>query len=210
VEAANGTNNVAEVLSDQGHLAEAETRFREALRVWKAAGFELGVAYALANLGRVSYRDGRPNDGLPMLREARALFGEAGYVAQVLETDSRIAECHVVANQPDEALAVADGALAVEASRDGLGHQRPALLRARGYALAQLGRPDEAREALTASLTAARERQADHEVAFTLNAMKDLAEDQTLDAPLEEEHQLLLERLGIVRPFSVRVAALPT
>ena len=39
VEAANGTNNVAEVLSDQGHLAEAEARFREALRVWKAAGF---------------------------------------------------------------------------------------------------------------------------------------------------------------------------
>jgi len=210
VEAANGTNNVAEVLSDQGHLAEAETRFREALRVWKAAGFELGVAYALANLGRVAYRDGRPNDGLSLLREARALFGEAGYVAQVLETDSRIAECHVVANQPDEALAVADGALAVEASRDGLGHQRPALLRARGYALAQLGRLDEARETLTASLTAARERQADHEIAFTLNAMKDLAEDQTLDAPLEEEHQLLLERLGIVRPFSVRVAALPT
>ena len=98
VEAANGTNNVAEVLSDQGHLGEAEPRFREALRVWRAAGFEGGVAYALANLGRVAYRSGRPDEGLPMLREARALFGESGFVAQVLETDTRIAECHLVAH----------------------------------------------------------------------------------------------------------------
>ena len=136
VEAANGTNNVAEVLSDQGHLAEAEARFREALRVWKAAGFQGGVAYALANLGRVAYRDGRPAEALPMLREARALFGASGFVAQVLETDTRIAECHLVAHQPGDALEVADGALAVESSRDGLGYQRAALLRARAYALA--------------------------------------------------------------------------
>src|SRR4029079_3197578 len=133
-----GTNNVAEVLSDQGHLKEAESRFREALRVWRAAGFEQGVAYAHANLGRVAYRDGRPDEGLPMLIEARALFGEASYVAQVLETDTRIAECHLVAQRPEEALTVAESALGFEASRDGLGHQRSALLRARGYALAQL------------------------------------------------------------------------
>jgi class 3 adenylate cyclase/tetratricopeptide (TPR) repeat protein len=205
VEAANGTNNVAEVLSDQGHLKEAEPRFREALRVWKAAGFEQGVAFALANLGRVSYRDGRPDEGLPMLKEARAIFADQNFVAQVLETDTRIAECHLVAQRPDEALAVADGALAVEASRDGLSHARSALLRARGYALAQLGRAEEARRALDESLAAAREREADHEVAFTLSAIADVA--GTLDEPLEEERQLLLERLGIVRSFSVPLAA---
>jgi tetratricopeptide (TPR) repeat protein len=205
VEAANGTNNVAEVLSDQGHLKEAEERFREALRVWKAAGFEQGVAYALANLGRVAYRDGRPDEGLPMLKEARAMFAEANFVGQVLETDTRIAECHVAAERPDEALSVADGALAVEASRDGLGQARSALLRARGFAFAQLGRKDEAQEAFAQSLAAAREREADHEVAFTLCAMADLT--QTLDEPLEEERQLLLGRLGIVRSFSVPLAA---
>jgi tetratricopeptide (TPR) repeat protein len=123
-----------------------------------------------------------------MLKEARAIFAESNFVAQVLETDTRIAECHLIARRPEEALAVADGALAVEASRDGLSHARSALLRARGYALAQLGRWDEARRALEESLAAAREREADHE-------------------PLEEERQLLLERLGIVRAFSVPLAA---
>src|SRR3954471_21121913 len=205
VEAANGTNNVAEVLSDQGHLKDAEARFREALRVWKAAGYEQGVAYALANLGRVAYRDGRPDEGLPMLKEARAMFAEAGFVAQVLETDTRIAECHIVARQPEQALVIADGALAVEASRDGLGHQRAALLRARAYALAALERMNEATTALDESLSAAREREADHEIAFTLTAMADLAL-QPLDEPLEKERQLLLERLGIIRPFSIAPA----
>jgi tetratricopeptide (TPR) repeat protein len=208
VEAANGTNNVAEVLSDQGHLGEAEPRFREALRVWRAAGFEGGVAYALANLGRVAYRSGRPDEGLPMLREARALFGESGFVAQVLETDTRIAECHLVAHDPEEALTVADGALAVESSREGLGHQRAALLRARAYGLAQLGQMDEARRTLDESLEAAREREADHEIAFTLTAMVDLAsEDEPLDELLETERQLLLEQLGIVRPFTIPLVA---
>jgi tetratricopeptide (TPR) repeat protein len=206
VEAANGTNNVAEVLSDQGHLADAERRFREALRVWKAAGFEGGVAYALANLGRVAYRDGRPEEGLPMLREARALFGESGFVAQVLETDTRIAECHLVARQPEEALAVADGALAVESSREGLGHQRSALLRARAYALVAIDRKDEALGALSESLDVARERQADHEIAFTLTAMSEL-DLEPIDEPLEKERQLLLERLGIVRPLSLAPGA---
>ena len=208
VEAANGTNNVAEVLSDQGHLGEAETRFREALRVWKAAGFEGGVAYALANLGRVAYRDGRPEEGLPLLREARALFGESGFVAQVLETDTRIAECHLVAHEPEEAITIADGALSVESSREGLGHQRAALLRARAYGLAQLGRMDEARRTLEESLDAAREREADHEIAFTLTAMADLAsEDEPMDEPLEKERQLLLEQLGIARPFRIPLTA---
>src|SRR3954447_20980258 len=206
VEAANATNNVAEVLSDQGYLADAERRFREALRVWKAAGFEGGVAYALANLGRVAYRDGRPEEGLPMLREARASFGDSGFVAQVLETDTRIAECHLVAGQPEQALVISDGALAVEASRDGLGHQRAALLRARAYALAALDRRSEATTALDESLSAAREREADHEIAFTLTAMAELS-SEPLDEPLEKERQLLLERLGIVRPFSLAPGA---
>ena len=140
-----------------------------------------------------------------MLKEARAMFADANFIGQVLETDTRIAECHVAAKRSDEALAIADGALAVEAARDGLGQARSALLRARGYALAQLGRKDEALEAFAESLAAAREREADHEVAFTLCAMADLA--GALDEPLGEERQLLLERLGIVRSFSIPLAA---
>jgi len=201
VEAANGTNNVAEVLSDQGHLEAAEPRFREALRVWKAAGFDQGVAFVQANLGRVAYRAGRPDEALPLLQGARTTFADAGYIAQVLETDARIAECDVVAKRPDDALAVAGGALAVESSRGGLGFQRPALLRVRGYALAQLGKVTDAIEAMQESLAVAREREADHEIAFTLCGLADIAalEPAAYDEALEEERLALFERLGIVR-----------
>ena len=209
VEAANGTNNVAEVLSDQGHLEEAERLFREALRVWKAAGFDQGVAFVQANLGRVAYRDGRPEEGLPMLRAAQRTFFDAGYVAQVLETDTRIAECLLFAGESTDALSVADNALEVESTREGLGYQRAALLRARAGALAQLGRIEEARAALEESLRSAREREADHEVAFTLCAMADLAaaEGVAYDEALEQERVALLERLGIVAVQAMPLSA---
>ena len=45
VDAATGTHNIAEVLSDQGRLEEARPLFEEALRVWRAADFGIGVAY---------------------------------------------------------------------------------------------------------------------------------------------------------------------
>jgi hypothetical protein len=67
---------------------------------------------------------------------------------------------------------------------------------------------DEARRTLDESLEAAREREADHEIAFTLTAMVDLAsEDEPLDELLETERQLLLEQLGIVRPFTIPLVA---
>ena len=44
--------------------------------------------------------DGRPAEALPMLREPRGGFGASGFVAQVLETDAGVAECHLVAHQP--------------------------------------------------------------------------------------------------------------
>ena len=71
VDAALGTNNIAEVLSNQGHLDDAQRRFEEALRVWRAADFRMGVGYALGNLGRVAYRDGRHAEGLDLLERAR-------------------------------------------------------------------------------------------------------------------------------------------
>ena len=74
VDAAPGTNNIAEVLSNQGHLDDAQRRFEEALRVWRAADFRMGVGYALGNLGRVAYRDGRHAEGLDLLERAREIF----------------------------------------------------------------------------------------------------------------------------------------
>jgi len=70
-----------------------------------------------------------------------------------------------------------------------------------GYALAQLGKVTDAIEAMQESLAVAREREADHEIAFTLCGLADLAafEPAAYDEALEEERLALFERLGIVR-----------
>ena len=44
VDAATGTHNIAEVLSDQGRLDEAQPMFAEALRVWRSSEYGTGVA----------------------------------------------------------------------------------------------------------------------------------------------------------------------
>ena len=97
------TNNIAEVLSNQGHLEDAQRRFEEALRVWRAADFRMGVGYALGNLGRVAYRDGRHAEGLDLLERAREIFQAMRAAPEVVETDARRAECLVLQGASAEA-----------------------------------------------------------------------------------------------------------
>ena len=58
VDAATGTHNIAEVLSDQGRLDEAQPMFAEALRVWRSSEYGTGVAYATRSLGQAASRQG--------------------------------------------------------------------------------------------------------------------------------------------------------
>jgi hypothetical protein len=73
------------------------------------------------------------------------------------------------------------------------------LLRVRGCALMQLGRMTEARAALDESLSEARARGAEYEVALALDALVvlgRLAGDET--TTLDEERTTIFERLGVV------------
>jgi class 3 adenylate cyclase/tetratricopeptide (TPR) repeat protein len=200
VEAANATNNVAEILSDQGRWLEAEVMFRDALRVWRAAGVDVLVAYVLGNLGRVAARTGRAEEALSLLQEARSMFVVAGYASQVLETDARIVEAYVLEGRSSVALALADELIAADEQAEGSSAQAPMLLRLRGYTLIQQGRYAEAREAFVGSLGLARERGAGHEVAFTLAGLWDLAaaEGEVPDRELESERKELFAKLGIM------------
>ena len=74
VDAATGTHNIAEVLSDQGRLDEARTLFEESLRVWRAAEFGIGVAYATSSLGRVASRSGDFDRAAELYDAAREQF----------------------------------------------------------------------------------------------------------------------------------------
>jgi tetratricopeptide (TPR) repeat protein len=200
VEAANATNNIAEVLSDQGRWAEAEEMFREARHVWRAAEVDVLVAFATGNLGRVAARTGRIDEALDLLAQARSGFEAAGYASLVTETDARIAEAYVFDGRAAEALDLVDRLIETDAHSDGSSAQGPMLLRLRGYALLQRGDLEGAREAFDSSLRLARERGADHEVAFTLAALWDLAAARgvAVDVTLEAERGELYAKLGIV------------
>ncbi|HEX2029437.1 MAG TPA: adenylate/guanylate cyclase domain-containing protein [Nitriliruptorales bacterium] len=194
-------SNIGEILSDQGHLETAEELFREALRVWQAAGDRSGTAFGKSNLGRAAARAGRYDEGSRLFHEARAESQDVGAEADVLETDARIAELHVLQGDAEAALSLTAAALE-RAQRLGgdAAPQSPALHRLRGYALMQLGDLAAAREELEESLQAGRARAAEYEVALTLRALVDLryrSEGLLLES-LEAESRSILERLGVV------------
>ena len=109
--AATQSNNEAEILSDQGHLVGADALLRDALRVWSAAGYTIGVALATSNLGRVAARAGRHDEALKLLEEAARLFARIKAGGYVDETRARVAECLALAARSDEARAVASETL---------------------------------------------------------------------------------------------------
>jgi class 3 adenylate cyclase/tetratricopeptide (TPR) repeat protein len=202
VGAAYGTINIGEILSDQGHLGEAETLFRAALRVWRAAGYRAGVADALSQMGRAAARSGRFEEALALLSEARSMHEDVGSRAWVLEDDSRIAECHLLNGDFRNALSLAYSALAGASGAEGVGVQIPMLHRIRGLALMGLGEHASARGAFEESLRLGRSRGAEFEVALTLQALADVLRLQgtpEADAgPLEMESRSVLGRLGVV------------
>jgi tetratricopeptide (TPR) repeat protein len=193
--------NMAEVLSDQGRLIEAEPLLRDALQVWRAAQAPSFVAFGKSQLGRLAARSGRFDEALELLRSARDDYVRDGEHAEVLETDARIAECLVLQGAFADARAAADDALARASSNSAVLPQIPLLQRVRGLALANLGDVEAAVGALEASLSGAHERRARHEEAWTLHALVTLRRTIDLDSvdeTVEERQAALFEQLGIV------------
>jgi class 3 adenylate cyclase/tetratricopeptide (TPR) repeat protein len=192
--------NIGELLTTQGHLAEAEGYLREAQRVWKAAGSAYG-ALATSELGRIAYCSGRAEEGLELLEEARKEFERAGSDADVRETDVRLAECLVCAGEPDRALEVVAEVLAIVAASGEVAAVRmPRLERVRGYALLQLDRRDEAQLAFEETVRLGSEAGGEYELALALAGLARLAAHRGNGnaAQLEEESARLLEQLGVV------------
>src|SRR5207247_1353012 len=94
-----------------------------------------------------------------------------GAEQDALEADARLAECALLAGIPEEALLRADGALArARTLTGGTPASGPALQRIRGWALMLMSDHPGARRALEESLTSARARRSDFDVALTLRA----------------------------------------
>lgn len=199
VNAAGGTFNVAEILSDQGDLVEAEALFRAALRVWKAAGFRAGFAFATSALGRIASRSGRFDEALRLLAEARTESEHVGATASVLEADARIAECLVFQGESERARTAAEEAL----ERAGnAGPLAPMLLRIKGWALQQLGDIAGASASFEESVGVARGLNADFEIALGLRALARVgAPADGSDGAGRDDGSSILERLGVLRTF---------
>ncbi len=212
VNAAHGTHNVAEILSDQGHLEEAEALFRDVLRIWRAAGFRLGIAFATSNLGRVAARAGGHEEAGGLYEEALAGFRSKQAEWETLETRARIAENHLLAGRPRDALELVTPVLQRVEALGGLQVLRALLNRLRGYALLA-DDPTAARAAFDESLEWSRSVDARYEAALTILAQSHVAALTGVSDPegLELEAQAILDSLGVVSialptvPAAVRV-----
>lgn len=199
VNAAYGTANVAEILLDQGRLEEAESRFRDALRVWRASGYRQGVAFAVANLGKIASRQSHFQEAMRLLQEAKSGFEEVGFSSYVAEANARLAENDVFRAEPRAAVERVEATMRRAQAMGGMPALAAVLHRVRAYARLQLGDASGAVEDAATSVRLARERNARFELALGLEALARASE--VAGAPRDQAGEL--ERHDILRTLGV-------
>ncbi len=201
VDAADVTYNIAEILSDQGHLDAADKLTREILQTYRAARYPVGEALAIANLGRTASRAGRFVEAIELLEDALARFRELGDERFAVEVLFRIAELSVFVGAAEEAMArIKELEDAVRRLGD-VPALRALLHRLAGYASAQAGNQALALEQLDASVAIAREVGLSYDLALALEALARVlaaAGDDVVAAGPAAEAAELLSGLGVV------------
>lgn len=197
------TFNLGKLLCDQGRLDEAAELLTSALRMGQAAGHRVRIAIAQRDLARVAARSGRTDDALDLLATAHETFVDVGAEADDVDTLAVIAECHLLRGEAERAMAVVDEALQQDQALGGVSNQSPLLHRLRGFAAWSRGATGEARKAFEESLTAGRSREADYEVALTLDGLASLVAGLPDDPDAGQiegwraESRSILERLEV-------------
>jgi tetratricopeptide (TPR) repeat protein len=191
--------NTAEILTDRGEWAEASVLLQETLPLWKASQYRYYLGDCLRYVGRVSLRLGRFDDALAQLEEAKSNYVQVGAKEQVPAVDARIAECRVAMGNADAALELARGMLSRASESNGVAKVVSLLERVQAHALILQGDLRAARDALEASLAAARDRKEQFEVALTLLSLIELDRREGVEPPLEmvEESRSLLATLKV-------------
>lgn len=177
--------NTAEILTDRGEWAEAEAILIETLPVWKASQYRLFLGACLSVLGRVSLRLGRLDEALARFEESRTNFLHVGAEEEVPAVDARIAECWVQMDRLDEALALAAELLGRVNESTAVARMVPLVQRVHGHALMKQGDLWGARDALEASLAAAREKHNLFETMLTTLSLIELDRLEGVEPPIE-------------------------
>jgi predicted ATPase/class 3 adenylate cyclase len=189
--------NLAEVRSDQGHLSEAEPMLEEALRTSRDHG-TLGFTGLNARLlGRVAARLGDYPRAESLFTTSRVACSSKGDALEALYTDAFTAECRYLSGAAPDATELTERALAGANRVPGGEMVIPLLQRIRALALCDMGEKDSGREALRASIEAARRLGLRYELAMSLQALMD-ASPGDVSVGERDECESLFDRLGVV------------
>jgi tetratricopeptide (TPR) repeat protein len=204
VGAAIASMNVAEIRSDQGRLAEAEPAARDALRVFRAAGFSELIATDCGILGRVVSRAGRHEEAAELLAEALEQAESSGGHLLAVGTIGFVAEDLVRKGDAAGALEQVKRARSEAGPIGGPGVYEPLLARVEGQARLELGELDEAERIFRNTLESDRSMLSEFEVLMVIDGLGELAkrrgeEPSAVDAA---EAEAIADRLGIVSSAS--------
>ncbi|HEX5901846.1 MAG TPA: adenylate/guanylate cyclase domain-containing protein [Actinomycetota bacterium] len=192
--------NIAEVLSDQGRLDEAEGPARDALRVFRAAQYSEQVSAGSRILGRNQSRNRLHEEAETLLTEAIRVAEESGLQLLALAATAMLAEDLVGRGEPKAALERLAPLEEQASSIGGAGVYEPLLRRIEGLALLALGDFETAEASLEKSLASSREAGSEFEVLLALEARRLLAVARDDEAPASEDAEAssIRDRLGIV------------
>ena len=200
VGAAIASMNIAEIRSDQGRLAEAEPAARDALRVFRAAGFSELIATDCGILGRALSRAARHDEAAELLVEALELAERAGANLLEVGTLGFVAEDLVRKGEAAEGLQQVERARKQAAAIGGPGVYEPLLARVEGWARLELGELEEAERILSAALESDRSMISEFEVLMVIEGLQKLAQrrGESRSAADAAEAEAIADRLGIV------------
>jgi tetratricopeptide (TPR) repeat protein len=161
------SNNLGEVLSDQGEFNEAIKAFRRCLETWSGIGYSIGVVISQNNMGRAYTRQGQWQIAVDHLSQSINLIEKMetrGILAA--EAYQRLAEAHLCAGHPRLALQLCEQSLSF-AEQGQLAVVEGVTRRVMGQAYRCLEEWDDAEKSLILSGSILKERGVPHELAST-------------------------------------------
>jgi class 3 adenylate cyclase/tetratricopeptide (TPR) repeat protein len=201
--------NMAELLSYQGHIEEAEQLFLATIRSCRRTGYEIGYGVAACNLGRLYARLENYDQARELQAEAVERLERVGATYQVLEGKVMQVECETLARNGRLALAMAEPLLEeIRAFDDPL--LEPTLLRIIAWAHMINGDDGEAERVATECIEQCRAEGLLYEEALCLILIGQITEGAGGDkAPFHRRARELLVQLGVVQLPTLAEQSMP-